>query len=198
MAVQAGNVGQSVSVAAGRLQAAAVRRLVFVSGAPGAGKSTVAGPLASGLGLPLLCKDVIKETLFDQLGRVADDERLSSRKLGGAAMELIWRVAESCPGVVLEANFRPHSSYERERLLALSPRPVEVHCRVPLEVAAERYTRRGASASHHPVHIARTATAEALLEYRDPLGIGPLIEVDASQEVDIPRLTDEVVRALRP
>lgn len=45
-----------------------VRRfLVLVTGAPGAGKTTLAGPLAAALGLPLIGKDVVKETLYDAL-----------------------------------------------------------------------------------------------------------------------------------
>lgn len=93
-----------------------MRQVVLVSGAPGAGKSTLARPLADLLGMPLLSKDVIKETLFDVLGHVADDELDSSRRLG-AAMELLWRLAAECPSVVLEANFRSQSGYERERVL---------------------------------------------------------------------------------
>lgn len=169
----------------------------MVSGAPGAGKSTLAGPLAGALGFPLLCKDVIKETLFDQLGHIAEDERRSSQQLGGASMELLWRLAGSCPSVVLEANFRSRSPYERERLLALSSRPIEVYCRVPIPVAARRYAQRGASASHHPVHVARTLPVEAFHEFKDPFGIGPVIEVDTTREVDIEALAVEVSLALR-
>ncbi len=44
-----------------------MRRVVLVSGAPGAGKSTLAGPLAAELGFALLTKDQIKETLHDAL-----------------------------------------------------------------------------------------------------------------------------------
>ncbi|HEY1641760.1 MAG TPA: AAA family ATPase [Streptosporangiaceae bacterium] len=44
-----------------------MRRVVLVSGAPGAGKSTLAGPLAAELGFALLTKDRIKETLHDAL-----------------------------------------------------------------------------------------------------------------------------------
>jgi predicted kinase len=43
------------------------RGFVIVSGPPGAGKSTLAIPLARRLGLPLLRKDHIKETLHDHL-----------------------------------------------------------------------------------------------------------------------------------
>ena len=42
--------------------------IVVVSGAPGAGKSSLAEPLAIALGFPLLSKDQIKEVLYDALG----------------------------------------------------------------------------------------------------------------------------------
>jgi predicted kinase len=99
-----------------------VREVVVVSGAPGAGKSTLAVPLAHALGFPLLSKDVIKESLFDSVGQVDADALASSRRLGGATMELLWRLAAECPSVVIEADFRSHSAYERARL---SPSSVE-------------------------------------------------------------------------
>ena len=40
-----------------------MKRLVYVSGAPGAGKTTLAGPPAEALGYALITKDTIKETL---------------------------------------------------------------------------------------------------------------------------------------
>jgi adenylate kinase family enzyme len=47
------------------------RRVVLVSGAPGAGKTTLASALAPALGFPLIAKDHIKETLVDVLGDAA-------------------------------------------------------------------------------------------------------------------------------
>jgi predicted kinase len=45
------------------------RRLVFVSGAPGSGKTSLAVPLAAELGFALLRKDRIKEALMTGWGR---------------------------------------------------------------------------------------------------------------------------------
>src|ERR1700761_910070 len=64
------------------------RHVVFVSGAPGAGKSTLAVPLAAELGFPLVSKDQIKETLHDALGSPPAD-MIWSQRLGAAAMELL-------------------------------------------------------------------------------------------------------------
>lgn len=150
-----------------------VAEVVVVSGAPGAGRSTLAAPLARDLGFPLIAKDVIKESLFDSLGQLDADPLASSWRLGGAAMELLWRLAEECPSVVIEANFRSHSVYERQRLRALSPRPVEVYCRLPVEQPAERYARRGTRSDPHPVHVTRSLPVSAFHEFQEPMGLGP-------------------------
>ena len=57
---------------------------MIVSGPPGAGKSSLAIPLAQRLRLPLLRKDHIKETLHDHLP-AHGEARDWSRSLGGAA-----------------------------------------------------------------------------------------------------------------
>ena len=101
------------------------RQMVFVSGAPGAGKTSLAVPLAAELGFALVCKDKLKETLHDALGAPAPDLAWS-RKLGAAAMELLWALAADAPSVVIEANFRPHDPYQRRKLSALAQQPVEV------------------------------------------------------------------------
>jgi hypothetical protein len=70
--------------------------MVFVSGAPGARKTSLAVPLAAELGFALVCKDKLKETLHDALGAPGPDLAWS-RKLGAAAMELLWALAAAIP-----------------------------------------------------------------------------------------------------
>ena len=156
-----------------------VKRLVYVSGAPGAGKTSLAGPLAAELGYALITKDTIKETLHDALG-AREADLAWSRRLGGAAMELLWTLAARAPDVVIEANFRPYSDYERGRLIGLGGRPVEVHCSCPAELASARYNARVT----HPVHVIKSLPAPAMAEYDRPLGIGDLVVVDTTVPVD--------------
>jgi len=165
------------------------RRVVLVSGAPGSGKTSLAAPLAAELGFALLGKDRIKETLHDALG-APEPDLAWSRRLGGAAMELLWALAADAPAVVLEANFRPRSAYERDRISALCPRPVEVNCVCPPELAARRYAQR-ATASH-PVHVVITLSPAFLAEFDRPVGIGDLITVDTTGPVDAVALADRV------
>ena len=175
---------------AGPWQGGRVRRLVYVSGAPGAGKSSLAGPLAAELGFTLITKDTLKETLHDALG-APEPDLAWSRRLGGAAMELLWRLAADAPAVVIEANFRPYSEFERGKLAGLAGlggRTVEVHCQCPAEVAAARYNARPT----HPVHVLKTLPVAAMAEYDRPVGIGGLVLVDTTVQVDVPAVAARV------
>jgi hypothetical protein len=96
-------------------------------------------------------------------------------------MELLWALAADAPAVVIEANFRPHSEYERAKLSALAARPVEVHCACPPGLAVERYNARVI----HPVHVIATLRLEDMAEYDRPVGIGVLVPVDTSAPVDM-------------
>lgn len=171
------------------------RGFVIVSGPPGAGKSSLAIPLAQRLGLPLLRKDHIKETLHDQLP-ARGGARDWSRSLGGASMELIWALTQVFPAAVLEANFRPESAYERQKLAALPAPLVEVYCRCPLELAAERYNRRSHATGRHPTHVLAEVDVEMLREFDHPAALGPVIEADTTAPVDIAALAAQVRAAL--
>jgi predicted kinase len=169
-----------------------MKRLVYVSGMPGAGKTSLAYPLAAELGYSLVTKDMLKETLHDVLRTAGEEPDLAwSRQLGAASMELLWTLAASAGDMVIEANFRPHSTYERERLLSLGGCPVEVHCACPLDIAIARYRTR----PRHPVHVTAARHPETdLAQFDEPVGIGSLITVDTTKQADVPALASQVRR----
>ena len=103
-------------------------------------------------------------------------------------MELLWALAADAPAVVIEANFRPYSEYERVKLSGLAPQPVEVHCACPPELALKRYNARAT----HPVHVVTTLQLEAMAEYDRPVGIGALVTVDTTVPVDVKAVASAV------
>lgn len=169
-----------------------VSRIAYVSGRLGAGKSSLAFPLAAELGYSLVTKDLIKETLHDALfgpGRGKVD-RAWSQQLGAASFELLWVLAARAGDMVIEANFHPHSEHELDKLRSLGDRIVEVHCACPADVAVARYNAR----SRHEVHWLTTATLTTMDRYDRPVGVGSLITVDTTGPVDVASVAAEVRR----
>ncbi|MCF6379209.1 ATP-binding protein [Nocardioides KLBMP 9356] len=167
-----------------------MRAFVLVGGWPGSGKTTLAGDLATELDLPLLSKDEVKEALMDALGAPASVKE--SRELGRAAVFALLRAARGCPGAVIDSTWFDYS----EPLARALPGPViEVRCRVPVDVARTRYRAR----RRDPRHL--DDERDELELWGDevaPLDMGPLIEVDTTEPVDLralaARIRDEIGR----
>jgi hypothetical protein len=118
-----------------------------------------------------------------------------SRRIGSAAMEVLWALAPHCPTVVLEANFRTKSSYEREKvatLLATGSQIVEIYCRLPREEASRRFADRASQVRHHPAHALAEMPPERMAEYEDPFALSPVIEVDTRTTVDVAWLVAQI------
>lgn len=155
---------------------------VLVAGWPGSGKSTLAAALAPRLGLPLLAKDEIKEALMDALGQPRTVA--GSQQLGRAAVLAMLQVARRCPGAVLDSTW---FDYALPAARALPGRLVELHCTLPREVAKARYQAR--ATRRHAGHLdAMRSDKELWAEPPRSLGLGPVIQVDTSGEIDMDHL----------
>jgi hypothetical protein len=179
--------GQRVPVACATL--AGVNRIAYISGRPGAGKSTLAFPLAAELGYSLVIKDLIKEALHDALYVQGAGNLSWSRRLNTASWELLWTLAAHAGDMLIEANFHPDNDYEVGKLRGLGGRVVEVHCACPAEVAHARYNTR----PRHEVHL-EMLPLSAMDKYGRPVGVGPLITVDTTGPVDVPAVAAEIRR----
>src|ERR1700759_2711367 len=85
-----------------------VTDLMIILGSPASGKTTLARRLGRQLGVSCLCKDDVKEALFDVLG-VAD--RSGSRRQSDASFAALLRLAqtqlEAGLSCIVEGNWRP-------------------------------------------------------------------------------------------
>lgn len=160
---------------------------VLVAGPPGSGKSSLAAPLATELGLALLAKDEIKEALIGALGPPATVEE--SRRFGRAAVMAMLAMAGSAPGAVLDSTFYPYTVPHLERLNGML---IEVRCRCPREVAQMRYRAR--TETRRPGHFDDERPPEELWNehHTEPLGLGQLVEVDTTVPVDVRPLAERI------
>ncbi|NUW32360.1 AAA family ATPase [Nonomuraea sp. SMC257] len=175
--------------------------VVLVNGLPGAGKTTLAKPLAHELGLPLFSKDRIKETLADHIGITPPaglTGRQWSRRLGVAAGETLWALlADSRQGAVLESfwpvSLRPVVVGGLHRAGVQTAH--EVRCTVPPAIARQRYEER--EASRHPIHqgilVSDQHWEQRTLE-AEPLDLHHTYHVDTTWPVDVRCLATEIRR----
>lgn len=133
--------------------------LIIISGHPATGKTTLSRKLSEYLKIPFLCRDDLKESLFDSLGC---DDREWSRKIGGASFKLLYQLTETMlkvnAPVIVETFF--HGQIDRERFLNLKDKynflPIEVNCKTQHSVRVERFKERNESGNRHPGHVDHT------------------------------------------
>jgi predicted kinase len=153
----------------------------------------IAEKLRSELGLPLLAKDALKETLGDVLGTRG---RTESQLLGVAVFALVGALVRellsSGVSLIVEGNFMRGSPAMAE----LPPaRIAQVHVSAPPGLLRERLLER--DAHRHPVHYDREAADEiadrAVRGEWLPLDlVGALIQVDTSTTVDVASIVAEI------
>jgi len=141
--------------------------LVIVSGAPATGKTTLVQRIAPALGLFVLAKDDIKETLGEALPPRSLSE---SQALGLATFKLLFhlarQLAESGVSLALEGAFyRGYAETDLAPVVARA-RSVLIHCCAQREVCVARFRERHAGGQRHPVHF----------DSEQPLAVGGLTD----------------------
>ena len=171
---------------------------MVVSGLPGSGKTTLARSLSISLGLPLLDKDDLLESLLDSVGASSPDER---GRLSRASDSVMQRVAEAAPGAVLASFWRRESlsvtSGTPTEWLRTLPGVVEVLCECPPLQAAERFHARERHAEHFD---GLKSFADSLWEFERlastlPLEVGPVVRVDTTDDVNVADVAAAVLAA---
>jgi len=127
-------------------------RLVIITGLPATGKTTLARELAARYHVPLLAKDVIKESLLHDTGPV-DSAR--SRQLSDLSFGMLFaqlrQLADAGIDAIAEGNFRTGQHEAPLRALPAA-RIVQVLCRIEEEERVQRIAARSRDPARHPGH----------------------------------------------
>jgi predicted kinase len=124
--------------------------LTIILGSPASGKTTLARRLAADLGLPCLCKDDVKEALFDVLG---SKDREWSRLLSDASFAALARLALAMLAAgrpcIVEGNWRAaHALLFRGVLTGQGARAAQIWCCAEPQEIVRRFTLRRRHAGH--------------------------------------------------
>lgn len=162
--------------------------MIFITGLPCTGKTTLGKRLAKDLGVPFFFKDLFKEIMFDHIDW---SDRTWSKKLGVAAYEMLYATVALFAAVkqsaIIEANFP--SQYATPRLHALQEKydfiPIQIRCITQGDVLLERFTARAHTAHRHPGHRDKESVEEwkktLLTGTIEPLDLGvPVFDVDTT------------------
>lgn len=185
------------------------RIVLLVNGVPGSGKSTLAPRLATELGVPLFAKDVIKETIFDQLEpglrQSLQGTGGAGSPLGAGAGEVLWQLLAASPvgGVVENIWWSGDHQLAMAGLRRAGFDPLRVPhvwCDVPITIARRRHEGRVAAGQRHPVHgndhdVQRDLDWDWIARNGNAFDFGLRIDIDTSRPVDARTITRAALQA---
>lgn len=157
--------------------------VVLITGYPASGKTTLARYLAKELALPSICKDDLKEVLYQTLGWEPVEW---SRKLGMVAWSLLYHqvgiLLAAHVNLIVEGNFDPkYADPEWQKLVTrFDLRIIQVRCECDADLLIERDRRRIQEGTRHPGHIREEDPTFYEMVKRGPIG---WINVDSQKIV---------------
>ncbi|OJF89798.1 ROK family protein [Pararhizobium antarcticum] len=164
------------------------KNVVLVNGVPASGKSRLAQRLSQQTGWPILSLDGIKNPFLQHIGTV---DRDFNRTLGKASYQAIWSFIRDAPpnsSFIVDAwfGFQPKSVLEGYIGDAGVDHTAELWCKVPGQVAGERYASR--LKDRLPGHPGAEYVSElvTLADRAEPIGVGPVMTIDQTLEPDMP------------
>jgi predicted kinase len=170
--------------------------LTIILGVPASGKTTLARRLAVDLSLACLCKDDIKEALFDSLG--TGDHRWSGT-LSAASFAVLGRLAGAQlalgRSVIVEGNWRAaHAAVLRAALADGAARATQVWCCAEPAEIVRRFTQRKRHAGHLDPSVPRSEIEGAAPLQPSFLDLPGVRRVYSS---DSPTAYGELIRSLK-
>lgn len=158
--------------------------LIIVSGPSASGKSTLSHRLSKDLKIPMICRDDIKEAMFDSMKKAEGvTDRQRSIEYGSAASLILVREVEEflSAGVscIIEAKFNPKFSQAElsELIEKTGANAMQIQTVCDGQVLYDRFKHRSLRAERHPGH-GDSGNAE---EFKDELLAGryPALNIDA-------------------
>lgn len=157
--------------------------LLVVAGPPGSGKTTLSRVVGDAIGLPVLCRDGIKEGAVFTTGEVVDHGTSRASALFDLFYELLDAHLARGISVIAEAAYRPDIAGEELRSRQACARLKLLRCHAPDDVWFERFRERAPRPGHaDDQFIARTLTSGGpdAGAYRLDLPGVPTLEVDTT------------------
>lgn len=156
--------------------------IVFCTGLPASGKTTLGRSVAASLGIPSLRSDLIKESLFDSIGysTLAWSEFLTI-----VARDMALSLLPSVGPCVFDVFITPEQA--RRQLVPLVDTIIELHCAVPYDIAWRRFVERARSGHRHPGHLDADVTLDFFVSSLEPQHVdrpfglgGPVREISTT------------------
>ncbi len=159
---------------------------IYITGLPGAGKSTIGRYVSDFLSIPMLDKDDYLETLFESRGVGDSNWR---HRLSREADQLLRNDAESKNKVVLVSHWRPEGvsvnyGTPSNWLVNSFNDVIEICCDCSVSVATNRFVNRVRHMGHVDESKSSADIEAWLSEYAVhlPIGIGECIWVNSAGE----------------